>query len=75
MSKPGVRGKKPGSGDALSPDNKQNIAQTICDKRPEQLKMDFALCDRPTVRQHIDLSLGERRLLLVEFLGALIKNT
>ena len=30
----------------------------ICDKRPEQLKMDFALWIRPAVRQHIELSLG-----------------
>ena len=49
---------KPGSGRSLSPEQEQNIAQTICDKRPEQLKMDFALWSRPAVRQHIELSLG-----------------
>ncbi|RFC34838.1 MAG: Winged helix-turn helix [Candidatus Nitrotoga sp. SPKER] len=31
------------------------IQQTICDKRPEQLKMDFALWNRPAVHQHIKL--------------------
>ena len=64
MSKPGVRGKKPGSGGDLSPDDKRSNAQTICDKRPEQLKMEFALWNRPTVRQHIDLKLGKRRFIL-----------
>ncbi|CAH1904524.1 hypothetical protein NTGHW29_300066 [Candidatus Nitrotoga sp. HW29] len=34
------------------------IQQTICDKRPEQLKMDFALWSRPAVRQHIELAHG-----------------
>ena len=56
--KPGVRGKKPGSGRSLSPSQEREIQQTICDKRPEQLKMDFALWSRPAVRQHIELSLG-----------------
>ena len=56
--KPGIRGKKPGSGRSLSPEQELSIAQTICDKRPEQLKMDFALWSRPAVRQHIELSLG-----------------
>ena len=56
--KPGVRGKKPGSGRSLSPDQEQTIRQTICDKRPEQLKMDFALWSRGAVRQHIELELG-----------------
>lgn len=56
--KPGIRGKKPGSRRSLSPEKEQSIAQTICDKRPEQLKMDFALWSRPAVRQHIELSLG-----------------
>ena len=45
--KPGVRGKKPGSGRSLTPAQEQAVQQTICDKRPEQLKMDFALWSRP----------------------------
>jgi hypothetical protein len=56
--KPGIRGKKPGSGRSLSPAQEQAVQQAICDKRPEQLKMDFALRSRPAVRQHIALSLG-----------------
>jgi hypothetical protein len=56
--KPGIRGKKPVSGRSLRPAQEQEIGQTICDKRPGQLKMDFALWSRPAVRQHIALSLG-----------------
>src|SRR4030066_2011415 len=47
--KPGVRGKKPGSGRRLTISQELAIQQTICDKRPEQLKMDFALWSRPAV--------------------------
>ena len=32
--KPGIRGKKPGSGRSFSPAQEQAIEQTICDKRP-----------------------------------------
>jgi transposase len=56
--KPGIRGKKPGSGRSLTPAQEQSIRQTICDKRPEQLKMDFALWSRGAVRQHIEQELG-----------------
>lgn len=41
--KPGVRDKKPGSRRSLSAAQEQRIRQTLCDKRVEQLKMDFAL--------------------------------
>ena len=33
--KPGVRGKKQGSGRSLNAEQEQAIRQTICDKRPE----------------------------------------
>ncbi len=56
--KPGVRGKKPGSGRRLTVSQELTIQQTICDKRPEQLKMDFALWSRPAVRQHIEQAHG-----------------
>jgi transposase len=56
--KPSQRGKKLGHGRSLTPDQEQAIRQTICDKRPEQLKMDFALWSRPAVSQHIEMSLG-----------------
>ena len=56
--KPGVRGKKPGSGRRLTASQELTVQQTICDKRPEQLKMDFALWSRPAVRQHIEQAHG-----------------
>ena len=56
--KPGVRGKKPGSGRSLTPAQERSVQQTICDHRPEQLKMDFALWSRPAVRQHIEQALS-----------------
>jgi transposase len=56
--KPGVRGKKSGSGRSLTPEQERAVQQAICDKRPEQLKMDFALWSRPAVRQYIEQSLG-----------------
>ena len=56
--KPLVRGKKLGSGRSLTPAQEMAVQQAICDKRPEQLKMDFALWSRPAVRQYIELSLG-----------------
>ncbi|MDO9101366.1 MAG: winged helix-turn-helix domain-containing protein, partial [Candidatus Nitrotoga sp.] len=56
--KPGVRGKKPGSRRHLTVSQELTIQQTICDRRPEQLKMDFALWSRPAVRQHIEQAHG-----------------
>lgn len=52
--KPGIRGKKLGSGRCLTASQEESIQRTICDKRPEQLKMDFALWSRSAVRQHIE---------------------
>ena len=56
--KPGTRGKMPGSRRSLCLEQEQSITQRIFDKRPEQSKMDFALWGKPSVRQHIELSLG-----------------
>ena len=47
--KPLARGKKLGSGRSLSAEQEQSIRQIICDKRPEQLKMEFALWNRAAV--------------------------
>ena len=58
MLKPGIRRKKPGSGRSLTPAQEQAIRQTICDKRPEQLKMDFALWNKGAVRQQMSQELG-----------------
>ena len=49
--KPEARGKKQGSGRALSEAQEATVRQIICDKRPEQLKMEFALWSRAAVMQ------------------------
>lgn len=56
--KPGVRGTKSGTGRALTPEQEEAIQRTICDKRPEQLKMDFALWSRAAVMQLIEREYG-----------------
>ena len=56
--KPAVRGKKPGSKRSLSEAQERGIQQIICDKRPEQLKMDFALWNRAAVMQLIEREFG-----------------
>ena len=52
--KPAARGKKSGAGRALTEDRERAIRQIICDKRPEQLKMEFALWSRAAVMQLIE---------------------
>lgn len=59
--KPGDRGRQPGEGRRLSVEQEQVIRKLICDKRPEQLKMDFALWNRAAVGQ---LILSEYRIKL-----------
>jgi transposase len=56
--KPAIRGKKLGTGRSLSRDQEQAICRTICDKRPEQLKMEFALWSRAAVGQLIEQECG-----------------
>lgn len=56
--KPDARGKKPGSGRSLSAEQEQAIQRMICDRRPEQLKMEFALWSHPAVRQLIEREYG-----------------
>ena len=56
--KPEARGKKPGSGRSLSAEQEQAIQHMICDRRPEQLKMEFALWSRPAVKQLIERECG-----------------
>lgn len=56
--KPAVRGKKPGTGRSLTAEQEQAIRGVICDKRPEQLKMDFALWSRAAVGQLIEREYG-----------------
>jgi transposase len=56
--KPAIRGKKPGTGRSLTGEQEQAICRTICDKRPEQLKMEFALWSRAAVGQLIEREYG-----------------
>lgn len=56
--KPDARGKKSGSGRALSEEQEAMIRQIICNKRPEQLKMGFALWNRTAVAQLIERECG-----------------
>ena len=52
--KPAARGKKQGSGRMLSEAQERAVRQIICDKRHEQLKMEFALWNRAAVMQLIE---------------------
>lgn len=56
--KPAARGKKAGSGRLLSEAQEAAIRQIICDRRPEQLKMEFALWNRAAVAQLIERECG-----------------
>ena len=56
--KPSTRGKRAGQGRTLTAEQEQAIRQIICDKRPEQLKMEFALWNRAAVMQLIEREYG-----------------
>jgi transposase len=56
--KPAARGKKQGGGRLLSELQERAVRQIICDKRPEQLKMEFALWNRAAVMQLIERECG-----------------
>ena len=51
--KPKERGKKSGDGRSLMPEQEAHIRKLIADRRPEQLKMDFALWTRAAVGELI----------------------
>ena len=52
--RPAMRGKRSGQGRTLTGEQEQAIRKIICDKRPEQLKMEFALWSRAAVRELIE---------------------
>ena len=52
--KPAARGRKQGGGRSLSESQELAIRKIICDQRPEQLKMEFALWNRAAVMQLIE---------------------
>ena len=56
--KPRQRGRSPGQGRSLSAEQEAAVRRTICDKRPEQLKMAFALWTRAAVMQLIEQQCG-----------------
>ncbi|MFA6921427.1 MAG: helix-turn-helix domain-containing protein, partial [Gallionella sp.] len=51
--KPGKRGRREGNNRSLTEDQERQLQQLICEKRPEQLKMVFALWTRAAVSQLI----------------------
>ena len=51
---PGRRGRREGEDRSLSPEQEVHIQRLICEKRPEQLKMEFALWNRAAVMQLIE---------------------
>ncbi len=56
--KPAGRGKRSGDGRTLTEEQERAIQRIICDKRPEQLKMEFALWNRAAVMQLIEREYG-----------------
>ena len=62
--KPNTAGRPKGSSRTLSPDQEAQVQKAICDKRPEQLKMDFALWTREAVlvyiREHFGIDMPVR---------------
>jgi transposase len=58
--KPTARGRNAGDGRLLSAEQEAAVRRTICDKRPEQLKMEFALWTRGAVMQYIEREFGVR---------------
>jgi transposase len=65
-------GRKTGTGRTLTEDQERRVRQLICEKRPEQLKMDFALWTRPAVVELIEQEFGIR--LPVRTVGDYLKR-
>jgi transposase len=52
------RGRRTGDGRQLSPANEAAIRRMICDRTPDQLKLQFALWTRQAVAQLIEIEIG-----------------
>src|SRR5712692_9075875 len=70
--KPKARGKESGTGRALTPEQEHLIRGIICDKRPEQMKMDFALWNRGAVAVLIERECGLK--LTIRAVGNYLKR-
>jgi len=57
---PRTRGRRTGDQRALTAEQEASVRQTLCDKRPEQLKMEFALWSRAAVMEWIERECGVR---------------
>lgn len=55
---PRTRGRRSGEDRALTVEQEEKVQRIICDKRPEQLKMEFALWSRAAVMQLIAVEFG-----------------
>lgn len=56
--KPAIHSKKPGSGQSLTGEQETAIRRIICDKRPKQMMMEFALSSHAVVGQRIERDYG-----------------
>jgi transposase len=70
--KPTARGRTLGDGRTLTAEQEAVIQRTICDKRPEQLKMEFALWSRAAVMQLVEQEFGIK--LAVRTVGDYLKR-
>ena len=70
--KPKARGREPGEGRSLTAAQEDHIRKLIIDKRPEQLKMEFALWTRAAVGELIGREYGIK--LCVRAVGDYLKR-
>ena len=66
------RGKQTGNGRVLTPEQEREIRTIICDKRPEQMKLDFALWNRGAVTLLIEREVGVK--LCIRAVGNYLKR-
>ena len=69
---PGNKGRKEGDSRSLSDEQEAHLRRIICEKRPEQLKMEFALWNRGAVMQLIEQACGIK--LCIRAVGNYLKR-